>query len=68
MLELKYPLIEEQREQHRWFVDRLDQSSLSFGSDTKESLDELYGFLREWYVEHILKKDRLIGLSIREKA
>ena len=65
MFEAGYPLLGAQREAHREFSDRLADVVSSNFSDRKALTRELFTFLREWFMNHIMKQDALVGAFMR---
>jgi hemerythrin-like metal-binding protein len=51
---LEYPGLAGQRKEHAWFLHRLE--SLWLGDP--ETTSEVLAFLREWFVDHVLGRDR----------
>lgn len=68
MYESGYPLLGAQREAHREFSDRLAEVVSNNFSDRKALNRELLGFLKDWFVNHVMKQDALVGAFLRGEA
>ncbi len=67
MLEIKYPRLQEQRNMHAWFTNRLNEYFLTLSTKDAKLPSSLLLFLRDWYANHILKHDIDIGIFIHSK-
>jgi hemerythrin len=65
MYEAGYPLLSAQREAHGEFSDRLAEVVSRNFSDRQALNRELFTFLKDWFVNHIMKQDALIGAFLR---
>ena len=57
MLEKNFPHLEQQRTDHKWFVERLDEITAAYPSDDAVFNQELFEHLKDWFVKHILTRD-----------
>lgn len=70
MRSVSYPELEEQQQQHNFFVEQLAQMERAVNSGDKHVISSLAAFLRDWFVQHILEQDKRIGvymLSLSEQ-
>jgi len=67
MLEYKYPYLAEHTEEHQKFLSILEDTFIRVHDKNLNLPHELYQFLKNWYVEHILKKDTLIGQYVQSQ-
>lgn len=68
MVEIGYPLLQAQRDAHREFSGRLEDIVSAFSSDPGSFRRELFVFLKEWFIGHIVGQDALIGSFLRQKG
>jgi hemerythrin-like metal-binding protein len=68
MLECKYPRTDDEKADHLWFVEKLDESFLSFSQDTGRISKDLFSFLKDWFIGHILGLDVGIGKYVEGSA
>jgi hemerythrin len=67
MLKYRYPAIVEHKAEHQKFTDKLDETMLKLNSGNSERVTkELFVFLRDWYIDHIIKKDTQIARHARQ--
>lgn len=60
MLEKKFPYLEQQRTDHKWFVERLDEITAAYPSDDSVFNQDLFEHLKDWFINHILTRDVLL--------
>jgi hemerythrin-like metal-binding protein len=60
MFENHFPRLEEQRADHKWFVERLDEIIAAYTLHDGVFKQELFEYLKGWFVDHILTKDMLL--------
>ncbi len=65
MLDNKYPDLERHRAEHKRFTEKINLAAATMGKDTDSFTLDLYVFLKDWFVNHILNVDKLIGPYIR---
>lgn len=53
-----YPLIKEQQDLHRKFINRIIKIAGEFKSGMVDLTDEIILFLKNWIIEHILTEDK----------
>jgi len=64
MLSINYPGYEDQKKEHNDFVKELDSINLTnIDKDHQNQLEDLFGFIFTWILDHILKEDKLIMSS-----
>ncbi|KLU65558.1 MULTISPECIES: hemerythrin family protein [Desulfosporosinus] len=62
MIELKYPRYFSQKVEHDDFIQKIEGVDLeSLDRDQDKHIREILTFVFDWVLEHILKKDMLIG-------
>ncbi|MGC7872902.1 bacteriohemerythrin [Desulfosporosinus sp. SYSU MS00001] len=62
MIELKYPRYFSQKVEHDDFIKKIEEIDLeSLDRDQDKHIREILTFVFDWVLEHILKKDMLIG-------
>jgi hemerythrin-like metal-binding protein len=64
MLEKGFPQLEQQRAEHRWFVERLDEITAEFVANDLSFKNDLLIHLKNWFVNHILTRDILLKQHI----
>jgi hemerythrin len=57
-----YPKLKEHQQEHTLFVDQL----LEFEADKETSPEEVFAFLKEWLVNHLLGSDREFSACIHQ--
>lgn len=60
MLQKNFPNLEQQRADHKWFVERLDEIKATYASDTAVFNQNLFDHLKLWFINHILTRDILL--------
>jgi hemerythrin len=60
MFERNFPHLDQQRVDHKWFVDRLNEIVAAYRSDDSVFNHDLFEYLRGWFFDHILAKDILL--------
>jgi hemerythrin len=68
MLEKGFSYLDQQRAEHRWFVDRLDQITAEFIANENNFKMDLLLHLKNWFVNHILTRDILLKEHIQARA
>jgi hemerythrin len=68
MAECRFPDIEPHIEDHQKFLQYLDATLSRFNARPEELSHDVYLFLRDWYVEHIVKKDLMIAAHLGRGA
>ncbi len=53
-----YPQLDQHKEKHRFFIDRIKTLREDFSAGNPEVCRELYDFLSEWFRNHVLKYDK----------
>ncbi|AFM40138.1 hemerythrin-like metal-binding domain-containing protein [Desulfosporosinus acidiphilus SJ4] len=62
MLEIKYPRYFSQKVEHDDFIQKIEQIDFEeIDQDQDKHIREILTFVFDWVLEHILKKDMLIG-------
>ena len=57
----RYPKLAQQRQEHAFFISRLLDLSQAYDPKDPQLVDETLGFLKHWYLEHIIKSDQEYG-------
>lgn len=67
MLEIQYRQLFGQKVMHADFIEKLEEfDTKQFqGEEAKNKVGELLSFLFDWLINHIVKKDKLIGEEVR---
>jgi len=60
MFESGFPLLEEQRAEHRWFSERINEISVSYTPEDTALKLGLLEHLKSWFVIHIVSRDALL--------
>jgi hemerythrin len=60
MRECGFPKLNEQKADHGWFVDQLENSLLVMKDDTMKVSMDTFAFIKDWYLNHIIGSDLLI--------
>jgi hemerythrin len=60
MFERAFPHLEQQRAEHRWFVERLVEIAAGYASDDALFQHDLFEHLKGWFANHILAQDMLL--------
>ncbi len=70
MREQYFPELEQQRAEHRWYVERIDGLSAAYSTGNDAAFrKELLEHLKGWFVNHILTRDlRLKGFISQKKS
>ncbi len=66
MLEVGFPFLEAQRRAHREVSDKLSEVVSKYYSEPAAFKRELFGFLKDWFVNHIVAHDTVIGAYVRQ--
>jgi hemerythrin len=61
MLERGFPELEQQRDEHRWYIKRITEISASYNAkDDTVFKQDLLEHLKTWFANHILARDVLL--------
>ena len=52
-----YPSIEKQKADHRYFIERVLEFNDRYDPSDRKLLLEIYGFLKTWFLGHVLRSD-----------
>lgn len=58
MLAAKYPKLAQHRKEHEVFVARVLELSQTFDPGDPKVVEETLGFVKNWYLDHIIKSDQ----------
>lgn len=62
MESINYKRIFSQKIQHQVFIDKLDEINLDeIDEDQEKAIEDLLQFLTNWFSDHILNMDKMIG-------
>jgi hemerythrin len=64
----RYGQYEKHKKEHDDYVAKISDFLLQFGRGDKKLPDDLFGFLRQWLVEHILNSDQTAFTFLRKKG
>lgn len=67
MRKIGYPGFEGHQQQHRLFVERVEQLENAVIGGEKQAIVLLVSFLRDWFLEHILAEDKNYANYMRAK-
>ena len=62
-----YPGMEEQGQSHEEFVNKLQEIRDDLEANDAKAIPEVYKFLREWWIGHIVESDKEYGPFLKEK-
>jgi hemerythrin-like metal-binding protein len=68
MRSVNYPELELHQQQHRLFVEQVEQLRRAVNSGEKPVIAYLAAFLGDWYIRHILVHDRQIGVHMLSRG
>jgi hemerythrin len=68
MFENGFPFLEQQRAEHRWFAERINEISASYNSDDAGIKQDLLEHLKDWFVNHIVSRDALLREHIERQT
>jgi hemerythrin len=68
MLEAQYPKSAEHRREHELFIARISQLVQNIETKEPDIEDKILGFLKDWYLAHILGTDRDLEKPFRAKG
>jgi hemerythrin len=69
MFEKAFPQLEQQRAEHRWFVERLVEITAEYASADAVFKHDLFEHLKGWFANHILVQDMMLrSFMNQEKA
>ncbi len=63
-----YPDIGKQKNSHNEYHETMDQLLLEMETDKHLAAQKIYGFLRKWWIDHIVGEDKEYGEFLREKG
>lgn len=67
MRKIGYPGLEGHQQQHRLFVERVEELEKAVIGGEKQAVSLLVSFLRDWFLEHILTEDKNYANYMRTK-
>lgn len=67
MEEKEYPELEAHKSQHQSLIEEVGEYKDRLRNDFPGSRQELYRFLREWLINHIMESDKAFGVYISEE-
>lgn len=68
MEEKGYPLLEEHKGLHQGLIAEVGEYKERLLKDFPDGRQELYRFLREWLINHILESDKAFGTYVSENS
>ena len=68
MEEKEYPALEAHKTEHQSLIDEVGEYKERLLADFPDGRQELYRFLREWLVSHIMDSDKAFGVYASEKG
>jgi len=68
MIKCDYTGLEEQKEKHSQFIDKLCDFQKDFLKNKKVIKINLFNFVWDWFSIHILGTDRKIGIFLKEQS
>ncbi len=66
--EHKYPDLADQLSSHELFTDTITQMRERQKDEPEEVTQEIYTYLRKWWIDHIVGEDKLYGPFLNEKG
>jgi hemerythrin len=60
MFEKTFPHLDQQRIDHKWFIERLEEIAAAYTSDDAVFKHDLFEYLKDWFINHILTRDILL--------
>lgn len=67
MVKYKFPDMAAHKEEHRKFVEKLDEAFLNLNVNSVAHIaKDLFEFLKDWLIDHIIKKDTLISQHAKQ--
>ncbi len=60
-----YPDISSQKQQHRMFESLVSEFEAEHAAGKDESVESVFTFLRDWFLNHILEEDKKIASFIK---
>jgi len=63
-----FPGLEEQRKSHGQYLSQIDELRKKFDKDSRESVQNIYVFLRNWLINHIVLEDKKYGTFLWGKG
>lgn len=66
MEEKEYPELEAHKAQHRSLIEEVGEYKDRLVNDFPDGRQELYRFLREWLVNHIMESDKAFGAYVQQ--
>ncbi len=64
----KYPDLADQLSSHELFTDTITQMRERQKDEPEEVTQEIYTYLRKWWIDHIVGEDKLYGPFLNEKG
>lgn len=61
-----YPQYDEHISRHRAYRSQMENLMGNYEEDPENTVKEIYAFLRQWWIEHIIEEDKLYGTAIQE--
>lgn len=66
LAEYRYPHLENHRNQHKEYIARVDQLRDTLGSADEQLAIEVYTYLRQWWLQHIMVEDKAYGPHLNQ--
>lgn len=63
-----FPGLEEQRKSHGHYLSQIDELRKNFDKNNRESVQNIYVFLRNWLINHIVLEDKKYGTFLWGKG
>jgi len=63
-----FPEIEEHKREHEFFVKKLEDLTQKLEKDPNSLTLEIYEFLKNWLLNHILWRDKKLAIFAREEC
>lgn len=68
LAEHEYPGLEPHRQVHRNYFVKMDELREAMNRDRQAATQEIYLFLRQWWINHIVEEDKRYGEYLRGKG
>lgn len=63
-----YPGLEQHRQVHQSYFSRMDELLEAMNRDRQTATQQVYVFLRQWWINHIVEEDKRYGEYLRGKG
>ncbi len=65
--ENNYPDYESHAQLHASYIEKIDHLVSIYNKDDEQAAKQIYAFLREWWLNHIMEEDKKYGSFLSEK-